>query len=120
MAKSISKSIHQLRDLSEKGWLSLVDKYDDISVTYGGKRVALLRKYSEATPTPKPEPSTGGTEAPTPTPPQPSSDLVPSDILSLKNWTLMLPTGSVGDPENIYPKHESIPGVFFVQEYGVV
>lgn len=53
-----------------------------------------------------PPPSTGGPH--------------PSDVLDLRSWTVMLPTGGQGDPDNLYLIGQSIPGVFFVRDGGVV
>lgn len=44
----------------------------------------------------------------------------PSDILDLRNWTIMLPTGGQGDPDNDYLIGETIPNVFFVRDGAVV
>jgi poly(beta-D-mannuronate) lyase len=44
----------------------------------------------------------------------------PSDVLDLRNWTIMLPTGSQGDPDNRYVIGETIPDVLFVRDGGVV
>lgn len=51
-------------------------------------------------------PSTGGTH--------------PSDVLDLRHWTVMLPTGSQGDPDNEYVLGRSIPNTLFVRDGGVV
>lgn len=55
-------------------------------------------------PAPEPDPE------PAPVP----SKLHPSDVLDLTKWTIMLPTGSQGDPDNDYVIDKSIPGVLFV------
>lgn len=41
----------------------------------------------------------------------------PSDVLPLlRHWTIMLPTGSPGDPDNDYLVGESIPDTYFVRD----
>lgn len=53
--------------------------------------------------------------------PPPTSGSHPSDILDLDLWTIMLPTGSEGDPDNDYAiDWGTIPNVFFVRDGGVV
>lgn len=45
----------------------------------------------------------------------------PSDVLPvLKDWTIMLPTGSDGDPDNLYLVGKSIPDTYFVRDGAVV
>lgn len=44
----------------------------------------------------------------------------PSDVLDLRHWTVMLPVGKQGDPDNDYMIGKSIPNVFFVRDGGVV
>lgn len=46
--------------------------------------------------------------------PQPGEPPQPSDVLDLRNWTIMLPTGSQGDPDNEYVIGRSIPNTLFV------
>ena len=69
------------------------------------------------TPTPTPTPTT-----PTATEPAvPASGRKPADVLDLRNWTIMLPTGTVGDPDNNYAaKIGSIVNVFYVGDDGAV
>jgi hypothetical protein len=78
----------------------------DVILTYNRKKVARLTKYQDAPAEPQ-----------QPTPP---SSSVPADLLDLRNWTLMLPTGSPGDPDSTYPLRKTIPDVFFVRDGGVV
>lgn len=54
-----------------------------------------------------------------PPPPKPVGKY-PSDVLDLRNWTIMLPTGGQGDPDNEYVIGRSIPGVLFVDTDGAV
>lgn len=52
------------------------------------------------------------------TPPDPTT-ANPVELLPiLRGWTLMLPTGAQGDPDNIYPT-QAIPGVFYVADGAV-
>jgi hypothetical protein len=67
--------------------------------------------------------ATGG-QVPTPDPkpdpkPQPNGKH-PSDVLDLRNWTIMLPTGTQGDPDNAYVIGKSIPNTLFVEDGAVV
>jgi hypothetical protein len=39
----------------------------------------------------------------------------PSDVLDLRHWTIMLPTGSQGDPDNLYVIGQSIPNTLFTR-----
>lgn len=62
---------------------------------------------------------------PTPEPPQPPPPVPttrkPAEVLDLRNWTVMLPTGSEGDPDNLYPaKAGVIPQVLYVDDSGAV
>lgn len=58
---------------------------------------------------------------PDPEEPPPPIGTHPSNILDLRNWTIMLPTGSQGDPDNEYIINRTIPNVLFVrQDAGVV
>jgi hypothetical protein len=50
----------------------------------------------------------------------PSGGSHPSDVLDLRHWTIMLPTGSQGDPDNLYVIGRSIPDTLFVRNGGVV
>jgi poly(beta-D-mannuronate) lyase len=53
--------------------------------------------------------------------PPPAGGPHPTDILpELKRWTITLPTGSEGDPDNDYMIGKSVPGVFFVGDHGGV
>jgi hypothetical protein len=54
-----------------------------------------------------------------PPPPKPVGKY-PSDVLDLRNWTIMLPTGGQGDPDNEYIIGRSIPGTFYVDGDGAV
>jgi hypothetical protein len=51
--------------------------------------------------------------------PQPGGEH-PSDVLDLRNWTVMLPTGTQGDPDNEYIIGRSIPNTLFVEDGAVV
>jgi hypothetical protein len=63
------------------------------------------------------EPDEGEEE---PDPPTPGGQH-PSDVLPvLKDWTIMLPTGSPGDPDNEYVVDRSITDTYFVRGGGVV
>lgn len=54
-------------------------------------------------------------------PPGPVTGTHPSNKLSLANWTIMLPTGSQGDPDNEYVIGRSIANTVFVRaDDGVV
>ena len=54
-----------------------------------------------------------------PDPPPPSGSGNPLDLLPiLRTWTLMLPTGSQFDPDNLYPTG-AVPGVFYVKDGAV-
>jgi hypothetical protein len=78
-----------------------------------GELAAQLRTLADqvaalgGTPTPQPEP------APTP-------KRHPSDVLDLRKWTIMLPTGAQGDPDNEYVIGRSIPNTLFVDSDGAV
>lgn len=59
-------------------------------------------------------PVDGVPSVPAPTFPTPGV-LHPTDVIpELANWTVMLPTGEQGDPENLYLIGKSIPDVFYV------
>lgn len=61
-----------------------------------------------------------GEEEPDDEQPQPGGQH-PSDVLPvLEHWTIMLPTGSPGDPDNEYLVGSSIPDTYFVRDGGVV
>jgi poly(beta-D-mannuronate) lyase len=51
---------------------------------------------------------------------QPAPGAHPSDVLDLHHWTIMLPTGAQGDPDNRYVIGETIPDTLFVRDGGVV
>lgn len=56
-----------------------------------------------------------------PIPPDPpDTTRNPSDVLDLRNWTIMLPTGGQGDPDNEYVIGRSIAGTLFVRAAAVV
>jgi hypothetical protein len=56
-----------------------------------------------------------------PPPPPPPSGKKPGDILDLAKWTLMLPTGSEGDPDNTYAVRWGVlPGLFYVDDTNAV
>jgi len=45
----------------------------------------------------------------------PGAKAHPTDLLpALRNWTVMLPTGTEGDPDNGYIIGKSVPGIYFV------
>lgn len=51
----------------------------------------------------------------------PANGQHPSDLIPvLKDWTIMLPTGSPGDPDNEYLVGVSIPDTYFVRDGAVV
>lgn len=48
---------------------------------------------------------------------EPTPGVHPSDVLPiLRHWTIMLPTGSPGDPDNDYLVGESVPDTYFVRD----
>jgi poly(beta-D-mannuronate) lyase len=47
--------------------------------------------------------------------PPPATGAHPSDVLDLRHWTIMLPTGAQGDPDNRYVIGETIPNTLFVR-----
>jgi hypothetical protein len=54
-------------------------------------------------------------------PPPPPTGKRPADILDLAKWTLMLPTGSEGDPDNTYAVRWGVlPGLFYVDSSDAV
>lgn len=104
-AAPASKSISQMKKLSEKNWLKQLEG-GCTPITYGGKLVGNLCPASTPTPEPNPNPTPNPDPIPQPQP-QPSA-------LDFTNWTLMLPTGGQGDPDNDYPaKTGEVPNVFF-------
>lgn len=59
--------------------------------------------------------------APTPGPVPAPSGRHPSNVIpALAHWTIMLPTGSAGDPDNEYLVGKSIPGTYYVADGAVV
>lgn len=63
------------------------------------------------------------TDTTTPTPPPstpPPTGAYPSSVLDLRNWTIMLPTGSQGDPDNDYIIGRAIPDTLYVPSTGGV
>ena len=63
------------------------------------------------------------TDTTTPAPPPntpPPAGAYPSDVLDLRNWTIMLPTGSQGDPDNDYMIGRSVPDTLYVASTGGV
>jgi hypothetical protein len=59
------------------------------------------------------------TPAPPPTTPPPTGTY-PSNVLDLTKWTIMLPTGGQGDPDNDYIIGRSIPDTLYVPSGGGV
>lgn len=63
----------------------------------------------------------------TPTPDEPDDEpdspaaRFPSQLIpALRNWTIMLPTGGEGDPDNDYVVDADVPGFYFVEDGAVV
>jgi hypothetical protein len=77
--------------------------------------LAKLNGGGQPNPQPQPDPD------PQPEPePQPTAKK-PADILDLAKWTLMLPTGSEGDPDNTYAVRWGVlPGLFYVDSSDAV
>jgi hypothetical protein len=96
---AVSKSIHQMRDMSEKKWLSTLEQ-GDVTVTYGGKKVATLAKYQDAQPNAPPlDPGTPAQPTlPTPNP----SAKYPADVLNLTAWKVTLPKTKDGKVVEIF------------------
>ena len=53
-------------------------------------------------------------------PATPGGRLYPSDILDLRTWTVMLPTGTQGRPDNGYMIDKDVAGVFYVRDGAVM
>lgn len=68
----------------------------------------VLTQLTGTPPVPVPVPPPGPTPNPVP------SAKYPSDVLDLRNWTIMLPTGGDGDPDNLYLVGKSLPDVFYL------